>query len=91
MRIEIEKQIDAETIESWYFNTFDFNIVFVEWVKKVKPKGKRKWIVEKHWDNYNKRSSSASEPVLTDIIRNEALTEAYKLIKVQTWNEWKSK
>ena len=40
MRIEIEKQIDAETKEVWSFNMFDLNAVFVAWYRETKPKRK---------------------------------------------------
>jgi hypothetical protein len=88
MRIKIQKQIDVETREIWVFNVFEsFNIVFVGWCKEVKPKGKRKWVVENFWDVYS--SGKHKEPVLPEIIRSEALSEVMKYLKVRTWNEWK--
>lgn len=90
MRIEIEKQIDAETKETWSFNMFDLNAVFVAWRREVKPKGKRKWTIEKFWDKYGRREyTMVNEPVLPDIIRSEVLEKVMQYIKVHTWDEWK--
>lgn len=90
MRIIVEKQTDSETRETWYFNTFDLNIVFIFWSKEVKPKGKRKWTIEKYWDKYSRRDyKMVDEPILTELIRNEALSEAFKNIRVLTWSEYK--
>jgi len=91
MRIEIEKNIDAETREIWVFTSFNLDAVFVEWRKEVKPKGKRKWYVSLVWDKYARNHNcSAHEPALPDEIREAALVEFTKLVKVKTWNEWKS-
>lgn len=90
MRIEIEKQIDAETKEVWSFNMFDLNAVFVHWSREVKPKGKRKWTVVKFWDRYNRREyTMGSEPILPETIRSEVLSEVMKYVRVFTWDEWK--
>lgn len=91
MRIKIEKQIDAETKETWTFLMFDLNAVFVAWHREVKPKGKRKYVIEKFWDNYGRREyTMVAEPILPEIIRSEALSEAIKYVRVRTWNEWKA-
>ena len=91
MRIEVEKQINNETREVWSFNTFDLNAVFVGWHREVKPKGKRKWTIEKYWDRYARRDfNMATEPEIPEIIRDEALTKLTQLLRVFTWQEWKS-
>jgi hypothetical protein len=90
MRIEVEKQIDAETKEVWSFTMFDLNVVFVSWSRQVKPKGKRKWAIDKFWDKYQRRNfKMADEPLLPEIIRSEVLSEVIKFVKVKTWDEWK--
>jgi hypothetical protein len=89
MIIEIEKQIDEETKEIWYFQMFELTAVFVAWQRQVKPKGKRKWTIEKSWDKYIKRNT-LSEPVLPEIIRSEVLSEVFKNVRVKTWDEYKS-
>lgn len=94
MRIEIENQIDAEAKEVWSFNVFDLNIVFIAWHIETKPKGKRKWTIEKFWDKYNHRRhiGMAQEPELPEIIRKKVLHEVVtNRIKVLTWGEWKDK
>jgi len=88
MRIEVQKQIDAETKEVWSFNVFDLNAVFVGWHREVKPKGKRKWVVEAFWDKYGREHRMSEEPVLPENIRNEALSEVMKHAIVYTWDEW---
>lgn len=92
MKVEIEKQIDAETKEIWSFNVFDLNAVFVSWHRKVKPKGKRKWTVNAFWDKYSNRREykMVSEPVLPETIKSEVLSEVMKCVRVRTWDEWKS-
>lgn len=91
MRIEVEKQIDAETKEVWSFNMFDLNAVFVAWHREVKPKGKRKWTIEAFWDKYGRKEHKmASEPTLPLGIRAEVLDRVMKYVKVKTWDEWKS-
>jgi hypothetical protein len=90
MRISIEKQIDAEKREVWYFNLFDLSAVFVGWQRKVKPSGKRKWVTEVVWDKYGRTNyNTVNEPVLPDDIKTEVATEIMRYIKVMTWNEWK--
>lgn len=91
MRIKIEKQINAETKETWSFNTFDLNVVFVGWKCETKPKDKRKWIILSYWDKYSHRGyGGIEEPALPEDIKNQALNEVIKHIKVQTWDEWKN-
>jgi hypothetical protein len=91
MRIDIVKQLDTETREVWSFNMFDLTAVFVSWNKEVKPKGKRKWTVEKRWDKYRGRESNVNqEPILPEKIREDVLLELTKYIKVKTWSEWKT-
>jgi hypothetical protein len=92
MRIEITKQIDDETKEVWSFNMFDLNAVFIAWHREVKLKGKCKWTIESFWDKYGRREyAMATEPILPEIIRSEALSEIMKHIRVHTWSEWKTK
>ena len=92
MRVKVEKQIDAETKEVWLFNIFGLNAVFVYWQRETKPKGKRKWIIEKFWDKYNRQEyDMACEPVLPETIRSEVLTEVFKYIRVCTWDEWEAR
>lgn len=92
MRIEIVNQIDDETRELWAFSMFDLTAVFVYWHIEVKPKGKRKWVIDKHWDKYaHRRYHMNNEPILPEIIRSEVLSEVMKYVRVHTWNEWKSK
>ena len=88
--IEVEKQIDAETKEVYYFRMFNLCAVFVSWDKQVKPKGKRKWTVTEFWDKYNRVNSNMSEePALPEIVRSQALSEVTKLVRVYTWDEHK--
>ena len=83
---------DAETKELWSFNMFDLNAVFVAWHREVKPKGKRKWTIEKFWDKYGRREyNMVSEPVLPEIIRSEVLSEVMKYVRVHTWDEWNAR
>ena len=90
--INIEVQIDQETRETWYFHMFDLNAVFVYWKREIKPKGKRKWIIERSWDKYKERDlNSTPRPELPEIIRSQALSEVMKMIRVYTWDEWKKK
>ena len=92
MRIEIEKQIDTETKEFWSFNMFELNAVFVAWHREVKPKGNKRWTIEKFWDKYGRREyNMVSEPVLPEIIRSEVLSEVIKHVRVHTWDEWKAR
>ena len=91
MKITIEKQINDHTKEVWFFNTFDLNAVFIAWHREVKPKGKRKQTIEKFWDKYGRSTHMSSEPVLTENIRSEVLSEMMKHIKVYTWDEWNAK
>lgn len=92
MRIEVEKQIDAETKEVWSFNMFDLNAVFVAWRREVKPKGKRKWAMESFWDKYRRREyRMVEEPVLPEIIRSEVLSKVMEHIRIHTWSEWKAR
>lgn len=88
-RIDIEKQIDDETKETWTFLLFDFNAVFVNWKRETKQKGKRKWTIVKLWDKYDTRNSNTPEPILPENISNEVLSEVMKNVKVMTWNQWK--
>lgn len=89
MRIEVEKNIDAETKDTWHFNLFDLNAVFVGWTRESKPKGKRKWVIVDSWDKYSR--DKQIEPPLPEQIRSEALSEVYKLIRIFTYDEWKEK
>lgn len=89
MRIEVVKSIDAETREVWTFNMFDLLVVFVGFKTEKKPKGKRIWVCNEYWDNYDKRNSKLTEPVLPDEIKKDALNLAISYIKVKTWNEYK--
>ncbi len=92
MRIEVKKQIDAETNEVWSFNMFDLNAVFVCWHKEKKPKGKRTWNIVEFWDKYGRREHTMSaEPTLPDEIKTEALNEIMKCVRVNTWSEWKAR
>jgi hypothetical protein len=92
MRIEVEKQIDAETKEVWSFNMFDLNAVFVAWHREVKPKGKRKWTIEAFWDKYGRREyKMVEEPTLPLGIRAEVLDKVMEYVKVNTWSEWKAR
>jgi len=92
MRIEIKKEINAETREVWTFNMFYLNAVFVAWHKEVKPKGKRTWKIVEFWDNYGRKEfTMVNEPQLPDSVREEVLTEVLKWVKVNTWKEWKTR
>jgi len=91
MRIEVEKQIDAETKEVWSFNMFDLNAVFVSWHRETKPKGKRTWKIVEFWDKYGRREHTMSEePALPEIIRSEALSKVMENVRIKTWSEWKA-
>ena len=90
MVIEVIQEIDNETRDVWRFNILDLNAVFVHWHKETKPKGKRIWRVGEYWDSYRRRDSSVPEPTLPAEIREKAFTEFSKLIKVQTWYEYKN-
>ena len=92
MRIEVVKQIDAETKETWSFNMFDLNAVFVGWHKEVKPKGKLTWKIIEFWDKYGRREYKMSEePILSLGIRSEVLDKVLENVKVNTWSEWKAR
>lgn len=89
MRIEVEKIINETLKEVYYFNQFDFNIVFVEYLKFQKVK--RTWTKIECWDNYDKRNCTIEQPILSEEIKNLAYQETVKYIKVQTFAEWKNK
>lgn len=67
---------------------FNLDAVFVAWCRKIKPKGKRKWTIEKFWDR--REFTMVTEPVLPKIIRSEVLTEVMKYVKVHILDEWKA-
>ncbi len=89
-RISIRKELDQETAEEFEFASFDFDIVFIGYRIESKPKGKRNWKTVKFWDKYSQRDSTIEEPVLSLGIRAEVLEKAQSLIKIKTWNEFKS-
>lgn len=90
MRLDVVKQIDAETREVWSFNLTGFNVIFVWWSIETKPKRKHNWTIEECWDAYGRSTARmVKEPVLPESIRNEALLEVMKYIRVRTWDEWK--
>lgn len=86
MRIEVEKQIDAETKEVWSFDMFDLNAVFVAWRREKKQKDNYKWVIEEF-----RSESIDEETVLSEIIRNEALSKIMEHIRIYTLSEWKAK
>lgn len=92
MRIQIQKEIDGHTKELWSFNMHGTYLVFVYWQRQIKPKGKRKWSVEKFWNAQENggRYGMEDEPFLPETIRSEAITELIKIIKVYTKDEWKN-
>lgn len=92
MRIEVIKQIDDETREVYTFTLFDLNAVFVCWAIETKPKGKRIWRIKSFWDKYARKDFNATEePILPEKIRSEAISEVIKLIRINTWDEYKSR
>lgn len=89
MRITLINELDDFNREVYGFNVFDFNIVFVEYSKEEKPKGKRTWKRTQWWDNYRLRDSTCQEPPLTFEIRQIALEKVSSYLKVLSWDEWK--
>lgn len=89
MSIEIIINIDIENREVYTFTGFDTNFVLSRYSVQNKVKPKRNWTVLKVWDRLYSRESNTIEPILTDEIRELALLEAQKQIKVQTWKEYK--
>jgi len=87
----VEKQIDEYTKEIWAFNMFNLTAVFISYQRLIKPKGKRKWVIEKNWDKYTRSHfTNIDEPVIPEIIKSEITQEIIKQIKVKTWAEWKA-
>ena len=71
------------------FNIFyDMSIVFIGYFKCEKLNKKHKLVG--FWDKYNSRDSNLYEPILTDELKEKALSEAIKLLKVKTWSEYKN-
>ena len=90
MRIEVTKEIDKHTRQTWQFNMFDLNIVFVGYLVEEKPPRKRTWKIVKIWDKYSSRhENSLEEPTLQEHIKQEAIEITSKRLKVFTWEEWK--
>ncbi len=89
MYIQVEKYIDPENKEVYSFCLFDLTFVFNSYQLQTKPKPKRNWTNLKYWDRLYTRDSNIIEPILTDEIRELAMLEAQKQIKVQTWKEYK--
>ena len=92
MRIEIiPEHGNSEIREVYRFNMMDTQIVFVQYRRENKPKGKRLWRTADLWDVYEKRLSNIEEPNLPTEIRAKAHQCASKLLHVKTWSEWKGK
>lgn len=97
MRIEVinnlsEKNIlEVDTREVYSFNLFNLNAVFVEFHKEIRPKRKRNWRIVDYWSKYDSRKNNIEEPELPEIIKSQALTEVFKLVKIKTWNEYNGK
>lgn len=91
MGFEIENIIDAENKEVYSFNNIDLNAVFVRYGKYNKPKGKRKWNVTDTWSVYERRSNTLESVPLPESIRSKALTEMQEMVRVKTWDEYKSR
>lgn len=91
MRIEVTKEVDKHTRQTWVFNLFDLNLVFVEYFLEEKPPRKRKWRITSKWDRYRRdRFNDMKEPELQNHIKREVLDKVKGLVKVITWNEWKN-
>jgi hypothetical protein len=92
MTIEVVKKNDEYTKEVWRFNMFDLNAVFIYWHKEIKPKGKRKWAIESHWNRQDRYGfKMIQEPVLPETIKSEVIQKIIEHIKVNTWDEWKTR
>tara|TARA_R110000803_G_scaffold205438_1_gene272099 strand:+ start:425 stop:700 length:276 start_codon:yes stop_codon:yes gene_type:complete len=90
MRVEVTKNVNENLRQTWQFNMFDLNVVFVGYVVEEKPPRKRKWRGTKKWDRYaRKYENSLEEPTLEEHIKREALENAQSMVKVLTWSEWK--
>jgi len=91
VKIEIVKQIDAETRERWGFLMFEVTAVFVGWHKETKPKGKRNWLNVAFWDKYARMDyRMADEPKIPESMKAEVIQEITELLKVKSWDEWKN-
>lgn len=93
MVITIEKKIDTQTKELWTFNVYGFDIVFFQWQRHTKNKYDREFTHCEYWNVYGDKKGNikSPEPHLPDIIKSEALMEAYKLLRVKTLEEWNKK
>ena len=91
MRVKVTKNVNEHLRQTWEFNMFDLNVVFVGYVVEEKPARKRKWRVSKKWDRYGRRyeNSIKDEPTLEDHIKREVLEKAQSMVRVLTWAEWK--
>lgn len=90
MRIEVITQINETENEVHAFNVFDSSIVFVSFIKEVKPIGKRTWKRTTFWDKYqSKLQNKIDEPELTDKIKLLAKEKFMEFVKVLTWSEYK--
>jgi hypothetical protein len=88
--MEIVNQISDTEREVYRFHTIGSVHVFSGYYFDIKPKGKRKWRIEKHWDRLDNRGSNVPEPNLPDGIRELAMKEAMKYVFVKTWSEYKN-
>lgn len=91
MKVEVVKEINKHLRQTWVFNMFDLNVVFVKYMAEERPPRKRIWRVTDMWNKYSSRNSNIEEPHLTDKLRSEALGVVMSKIRVKTWDEWKSK
>lgn len=91
MRVEVTKEVNEHLRQTWKFNMFDLNLVFVGYVVEEKPPRKRKWRITEKWDKYERRCENTikEEPKLEEHIKRDALEKAQSMIKVMTWDEWK--
>jgi hypothetical protein len=93
MNIEVIIQIDSETREVWKFHVIDINLILSRWTKEYKPKGKRKWNYTDIWSTYASewRDSLLHQPIIPKDIREKAILEFSKQLKVYSSEEWKAK
>lgn len=91
MIITVTKQINEHLRQTWQFNMFDLNAVFVKYIVEEKPPRKRLWRITGKWDKYDRihNNTIKEEPILEDHIKQAALEQAKSMIKVMTWQEWK--
>jgi len=85
-RINVEKEIDKYTRQTWAFDVFGADIVFVGYSESKRPKNSKTWKLSYYWSTYNQRQKP-EHPPLTLEIKQLALDAFISELRVCTWEE----